>query len=207
MSLSPDRFVDSEHPEVIAFAKSHGGGLSTRDAAVALFYAVRDGWWYDPWNVSSDPAHFRASQVLAREPKTGHCIDKAVLLAASARALGVPARLHFADVRNHVATEKLEQTLGTDLLVYHGYAELELDGRFIGVTPAFNAALCDKLGVAPLEFDGEHEAIFQAYDREPGAFMEYITDHGVHDTLPLDDIQAAWRHHYGAAFDRLSQRT
>jgi len=200
LSLSPDRFVDSDHPEVIAFAEEHAGDMPPRQAAIALFYAVRDGWRYDPWNVSADPEHYRASHVLAREPRAGHCIDKAVLLAAAARARAIPARLHFANVRNHVATEKLERALGTDLLVYHGYAELWLDDRWLGVTPAFNASLCHKLGVAPLEFDGRHEAIFQEYDRAPGAFMEYVTDHGAHDTLPFDDMLAAWREHYRPAY-------
>ena len=103
----------------------------------------------------------------------GHCIDKALLLAACARALGIPAQLHFANVRNHVGTAKLEERLGTDLLVFHGYTELWLDERWVAATPAFNKALCDRLGVAPLEFDGEHDSIFQAYDREAG------TVHGV----------------------------
>ncbi|MEN0063779.1 MAG: transglutaminase-like domain-containing protein [Myxococcota bacterium] len=200
MTVTPNRFVDSDHPDVIAFAEHHGGGRSPVDAAVALFYAVRDGWRYSPWNVSRNPDDYRASVVLAREPREGHCIDKAVLLAASARALGIPARLHFADVRNHIATEKLEAQLGTNLLVYHGYTEVQLDGRWIGITPAFNASLCAHLGVAPLEFDGEHEALFQAYDRKAGEFMEYVTDHGSHDTLPLEAMFSAWKTHYQPAF-------
>lgn len=192
----PDDFVDSDHPAVVAFAQQHAGGLSLREAAVALYYAIRDGWRYSPWNVSSSPADYRASTVLQRDPPVGHCIDKATLLAACARAVGIPSRLHFADVRNHIGTEKLERQLGTDLLVYHGYTELHLDGRWVAATPAFNAELCAHLGVAPLEFDGVHDSIFQAFDRVPGAFMEYVTDHGVHATLPLEAMFAAWRTHY-----------
>ncbi len=196
MTLSADRFVDSDHPDVLAFAREHARDLPPREAGIALFYAVRDGWRYNPWNVSSDPEQYRASRVLSRDPREGHCIDKAVLLAASARAVGIPARLHFANVRNHVATGKLEEALGTDLLVYHGYTELFLDDRWLGVTPAFNASLCERLGVAALEFDGENECLFQAYDRKAGEFMEYVTDHGAFDTLPFDDMVAAWREHY-----------
>lgn len=146
--------------------------------------------------MSSHPEDYRASSVLARDPAEGHCIDKAVLLAAAARASGIASRLHFANVRNHIGTERLEAQLGTDLLVYHGYTELHLDGRWVSCTPAFNAALCAHLGVAPLEFDGVHDSIFQAYDREAGAFMEYVTDHGPFATVPLADMFAAWKVHY-----------
>lgn len=196
MTTTPDRFIDSDHPDVIAFANEHGGGRTPREAAIALFYAVRDGWRYNPYKVSANPDDYTASNVLARDPREGHCIDKSVLLAAAARALGIGARLHFANVRNHIGTAKLEEWLGTDLLVFHGYAEVQLDGRWIGVTPAFNRGLCEKLGVAPLEFDGEHACLFQAYDRQAGAFMTYVTDHGSFDTVPLDQMLEAWRSHY-----------
>jgi transglutaminase-like putative cysteine protease len=121
-------------------------------------------------------------------------VDKALLLAAGARALGVPSRLHFANVRNHVGTARLEAHLGTDLLVYHGYTELWLDGRWVAATPAFNRELCERLGVAPLDFDGIHDSVFQEFDR--GGFMEYVTDHGVHADIPIDAMVAAWRLHY-----------
>ncbi len=93
----------------------------------------------------------------------GHCIDKALLLAACARVLGIPSRLHFANVRNHIGTAKLEAMLGTDLLVFHGYTELFLEGRWVAATPAFNKELCAHLKVPPLEWDGRTDAIFQAY--------------------------------------------
>ncbi len=195
-TLAPNRFVDSDHPGVVAFARQHGAGKEPKEAAIALFYAVRDGFRYNPWNVSFQPEDFTASGVLARPSHEGHCIDKALVLAAAARSLGIPSRLHFANVRNHIGTGKLEEKLGTDLLVYHGYAELFLDGRWIAATPAFNAELCRVLGVAPLEFDGEHDAIFQEYDATGGHFMEYVEDHGSHASIPFDAMIEAWKFHY-----------
>ena len=192
----PNRFVDSDHPAVIAFAMDHGRGLPAREAAIALYYAVRDGWRYNPYDVALTPDGYTASGVLGRDPAQGHCIDKALLLAAAGRALGIPTRLHFANVRNHVGTEKLEAKLGTDLLVYHGYTELHLGGRWVAATPAFNRGLCERVGVEPLEFDGVNDSIFQAYDRKAGAFMEYVTDHGVHADIPFDAMIAEWRVHY-----------
>jgi transglutaminase-like putative cysteine protease len=195
-TLLPSPAVDSDHPAVRAFAEDIARALTPREAAVALFYAVRDGWRYNPWNVSLDPADYRASVVLARDPREGHCIDKATLLAAACRAIGLPARLHYADVRNHIGTARLEQQLGTDRLVYHGYTEIWLDGRWVAATPAFNAGLCARLGVAPLEWDGRSDAIFQAFDREPGGFMEYLADHGTFIDPPVAQMVAAWKHYY-----------
>ncbi|GDX82184.1 hypothetical protein LBMAG42_39950 [Deltaproteobacteria bacterium] len=173
-------------------------GLAPREAAVALFYAVRERLRYNPWRVRYSPEDYTASSVVLRDTaEGGHCIDKALLLAAAARAVGIPSRLHFATVRNHVGTAKLEQKLGTDLLVYHGYTELFLDGRWVAATPAFNRELCEKLGVAPLEFDGVNDAIFQPYDRIAGRFMEYVEDHGSHVDVPLEAMFAAWKLHYG----------
>jgi transglutaminase-like putative cysteine protease len=202
-TLAPNRFVDSDHPAVIAFAQRHGGGLPPREALVAVYYAVRDGWRYNPWRVGMTPADYTASGVLARDAQRGgHCIDKALLLAACARALGVPSRLHFADVRNHIGTARLETMLGTDRLVYHGYTELWLGERWVAATPAFNRTLCEHLGVAPLDFDGEHDSVFQQYDAAGGRFMEYIADHGSHADIPFDAMIAAWKQHYPSLMAR-----
>jgi hypothetical protein len=47
-------------------------------------------------------------------------VPKAAVLAAVARAAGIPARLGYADVRNHMSTERLRQTMKTDVFVWHG---------------------------------------------------------------------------------------
>lgn len=200
--LEPNAYVDSGHPAVIAFAAEHAGTAAGKDAAVRLYYAVRDGFRYNPWRVQLGPDAFTASGVLLRDKGEGaHCIDKALVLAAAARARGIASRLHFANVRNHVGTGELEAKLGTDLLVFHGYAELFLGERWVAATPAFNRELCERLGVAPLEFDGEHDSIFQAYDREKGRFMEYVTDHGAHAGIPYDHMVAEWHKHYAGLRD------
>lgn len=207
-TLHPNAFVDSDHPAIVDFARRTAGGMPPKEAAIALFYAVRDGVRYNPWRVRFAPGDYKASGVLLREPSEGgHCIDKANLLAAAARAVGIPSRLHFADVRNHIGTARLEAKLGSDRLVYHGYTELYLadslgEMQWVAATPAFNVELCSHLGVAPLEFDGEHDAIFQEYNPADsanptaGRFMEYIEDHGVFVDIPVERMVAAWRKHY-----------
>jgi len=196
--LQPSGFIDADHPSVIAYARAHTDATAPRiTQAVSLYYAIRDGFRYSPWDLSPTPDGFKASAVLARGPDGGaHCIDKAVLLAACARLCGIPARLHFANVRNHIGTAQLEKLLGSDVLVFHGYVEMRLDDRWVAATPAFNRELCDKLGVAPLEFDGRTDSIFQAYDREGGVFMEYVHDYGHFADIPFDLMWSEWQRYY-----------
>lgn len=98
--LRPGVFVDSDHAEVIAFARDRAGALDdVREAAVRLYYAVRDEFLYDPYGIDTNVEALKASNVL-RTGK-GFCVPKAALLAAAARAVGIPARVGYADVRNH----------------------------------------------------------------------------------------------------------
>ena len=196
------QFVDSDHPDVIAFAEEATAGATTdREKAVALFYAVRDGIRYDPYVISSaDPEGYRASTVV--RDKVSYCIPKSVLLCAAARAVGLKARLGFADVRNHLNSEKLRAKLGgTDLFVWHGYTEFFLDGRWVKVTSAFNIELCERFGVLPLDFDGEHDALLHPFTADGREHMEYIRERGTFDELPLDEILEEFRATYPLMFE------
>ncbi len=196
--LQPDFFVDSDHPVVISYAQRHcRPGATKLSNAVELFGSIRDGFRYNPWGVKLRRETFKASVVAQRSKvRGGHCIDKAILLAACCRWLGIPSRLHFANVRNHIGTAELERTLGTDLLVFHGYAELLLEGAWVAATPAFNRELCEHLGVEPLAFDGRSDAILQQYDREGGEFMEYVHDYGHFPTIPWELMTGEWQKYY-----------
>lgn len=195
--LAPSECVDSAHPDIVAYAaryRSNEGAVAT---AVALYYAIRDSLRYTPWGVSFEPADWRASMIAKRDyQRGGHCIDKALVLAACARAVGIPSRLHFANVRNHIGTAKLEQQLGTDLLVFHGYTELFLEGRWVAATPAFNRQLCEHLKVPPLEWDGREDSIFQAFTPDGTRFMEYVEDHGSFADIPFELMFSQWDKHY-----------
>jgi transglutaminase-like putative cysteine protease len=154
------------------------------EKAVRLYYAVRDGWRYNPYRISFKREDWTASQMFAKSD--GHCQDKAALLVTFARACGIPARLHLAKVKNHIAVELLIKKLGTNVLTPHGYVELFLENKWVKATPAFNKELCVKLNVAPLEFDGKTDSFFQEYDKNGGIFMEYLEDYGTFTDLPLD---------------------
>ena len=193
-------FVDSDHPDVVAFAeKATAGSTTDREKAVALFYAVRDGIRYDPYTMCDDPDTYRASTVL--RSGVSYCIPKSVLLAAAARAVGIPARLGYADVRNHLNSEKLRQRMGSDLFVWHGYTELLIDGRWVKVSSAFNIELCDRFGLKPLEFDGEHDALLHPFTADGRAHMEYVRQRGSFEDVPLDDILTEFRSTYPDMFE------
>ncbi len=199
-TLEPTGFIESRHPEVVAFARRVAGDAADdRQRAVRLFYAVRDGIRYDPYTFGLEPELFRASTTLARG--RSFCVPKAILLAAAARALGIPARLAFADVRNHLATDKLLEMMRTDVFAFHGMTELELGGRWVKATPAFNLELCERFGVLPLEFDGESDAVLHPFDRAGQQHMEYVRDRGSWDDLPLDEMVRATHQTYPHLFD------
>jgi transglutaminase-like putative cysteine protease len=198
--LRPTEFLDSDEPAVIRFAeRSTSGAQSDREKAAALYYAVRDGFHYDPYLLDLRREGLRASALLMRD--RGYCVEKAVLLSASARAVGIPSRLSFYIVRNHIATGRLEQLLRTDHLVFHGAAEMLIDGEWLKATPAFNRRLCDFLGVAPLEFDGSGDSIFQEFDQSGGKFMEYVHEYGAFSDLPYDMYLAELKRHYPHVFE------
>jgi len=193
--LRPTRYLDADHPEIRSFAQNATAGTSNPiEAATRLYYAVRDGLRYDPYSVDLSPDALIASNVLAR--RRGYCVTKAAVLAAAARAIGIASRLGFADVRNHLATPRLLEMMGTDVFYYHGYTELRLETRWVKATPAFNVELCERFGVAPLEFDGRNDSIFHAYDTTGRRHMEYVNDRGTRDDIPIDELRDAMSRFY-----------
>ena len=195
-TLAATALIDCDHPAIVAFAREHAQGSSARERAVALTLAVRDGFRYDPYRIDLTPAGMRASTVRAKGH--GWCVPKAVLLAAVCRAAGIPARLGFADVRNHLSTERMRQTMQTDLFIWHGYADLWIDGRWVKATPAFNIELCERFDLLPLDFDGRTDSIYHPFDRSGNRHMEYVHDRGTFEDLPLERIVADFHQIYGA---------
>lgn len=202
--LTPTWFLDSDSAAVAALAeRAVGAARSAKEKAVRLYYEVRDGIRYDPYAMARDPEAYRASYV-AGAP-SAYCIPKAVLLAAAARGVGVPARLGFADVRNHLTSEKLRERMGTDLFAFHGYTELYLEGRWVKATPAFNRSLCERFGVLPLEFDGEADSIFHPFDARGERHMEYVRDRGSFADLPFEEIMRVFQEIYPAILEGVEE--
>jgi transglutaminase-like putative cysteine protease len=193
--LAPTYFLDFGSEAVRAFAADTvAGAQDDGERAVRLYYAVRDAIRYDPYRMGIRPEAYRASSVL-RE-KAAYCIPKANLLAAAARAVGIPAAIGLADVRNHLTTAKLRALMGTDEFLDHGYTTLWLGGRWVKCTPAFNIELCTRFGVLPLEFDGEHDSLMHPYDAKNQRHMEYLRDHGRFAEFPFERVMADFKRAY-----------
>lgn len=193
--LEPGQFIDSAHPSILEFAARTAAGTNVAaEQAVALYYAVRDGIKYDVYIDYNDPANFSASGVLSAG--RGFCVGKAAVLAASCRAAGIPARVGYADVINHVTSPKLKAVMQTDLFCWHSYAELYIGGRWVKATPAFDRALCDRAGLAPLEFDGQTDSLFHAFDAEGRRRMEYVEWRGIFFDVPFEAILDDFRKLY-----------
>jgi len=167
---------------------------SQKEKARQLFYLVRDKIKYNPYLALCSIEDYRASKTLQRGE--GFCIQKAVALTALARAVGIPARLGFADIRNYLAPKELMEMMGTNLFVYHGYSELWLNNKWVKATPAFNIEMCNKLDIKPVEFDGVTDAIFHERNKKGELHIEYIRYHGTYADLPFKEIMQAFEDQY-----------
>ena len=193
--LRPTTYVDSGAESVVAFARRVTGGLADPVArAVALYYAVRDEIAYTAYCDFTSVETYRASACLARG--AGFCVGKAALLAAGARAALIPARVGFADVRNHLTTPRLRRLMSTDVFYYHGYAELYLGGAWVKATPVFDQKLCDRVGIRTLDWDGRADALFHPFDASGRRHMEYVQDRGARADVPVAEIMETFARHY-----------
>lgn len=164
------------------------------DKAKSLFYFVRDEIRFIPLLPVDHLESYRASKIL--HTGGGMCIQKAVLLTALARAAGIPARVHFVDIRNHRVPSKVRDLLRTDLFPYHGYDELHIEGEWVKATPTFELKVCQENRLMPVEFDGKHDAMLPSHDLDGNPHIEYLQDHGCYENLPLDEIYDAWSQAY-----------
>ena len=207
--------IETTSAAVVEFARRHAGDqASDIERAVRLYYAVRDQIRYDPYRIDLTTEGMKASTTLSN--RHGWCVSKAILLAACSRSLGIAARLGFADVRNHLSTERMRERMQTDIFYWHGYTEMLLEGKWVKATPAFNIELCERFGLLPLEFDGLRDSLYHAYDRDGNRHMEYVRHRGTYSDLPLEEIIRTFRQEYrfrraqsdlnGASFDEDVER-
>jgi len=204
--LNPTYYIDSDNKDITACASECCKELnSDMEKAIALYYRVRDTIRYDPYSIESHKESMKASTILNRG--YGYCVAKAIVLTALLRNQKIPARLGFADVRNHLNTKRLKELMGTDLFVDHGYVEIYLDGKWVKATPAFNLQLCQNFNVKPLEFDGKTDSIFHEFDTIGNRHMEYVKDYGPFADLPWDRIVTRSKEAYPKYFEKLERKS
>ncbi len=167
---------------------------SQTEKAKALFYFARDSIKYNPYLAFCSIEDYRASETLQRGE--GFCIQKAVVLTALARAIGIPARLGFADIRNHLAPKDFTDWLGTNISFHHGYSELYLNTKWVKATPAFNIEMCKKFDIEPVEFDGITDAVLHERTKKGELHIEYLKYHGTFADLPFEEITQVFTEKY-----------
>jgi len=202
--LRPTPFIDADHHSIHKRSERLVSGIgSQKGQAVALFFFVRDGFPYKIIYEIPGRDYFKASVTLKRGE--GFCMPKSILLAALARAAGIPSRLHFADIRNHILPSTTTERLKTDIMAYHTYVELFLDGRWVKATPSFDIGFCQKFGLVPVDFDGEHDALLHHLDKDGRLHIQYVADYGTRADFPIGEVIGALKRTY-PHLDRLTAR-
>lgn len=182
--LAETEFFDLSSLEVTEFIDKHLKAPSTdkRQQAVELFYAVRDSLFYEIYSADFSREEMKASAIIKK--KSGLCIHKSIVYVTLLRHIGIPARLWFTDVKNHLCSPQLENMMGGNVFHYHCLVSLQLDGKWLKATPVFNGRLCQLYKMTPLEFDGYNDCVQHAYDDAGQQYMEILNDHGEFDDLP-----------------------
>ena len=199
--LNPSYFFDFENDLIQGLiAELKVDSISDKQKAIGLYTKIRDDWKYDPYSISLKEETLKASSIANKS--TGNCVEKSILLIACLRGLGIPARLHLGKVKNHIAVERLTEKFGSNELTPHGMVNVYLGGKWIKISPAFNASLCKKLSVEPVDFDGENDSFLQQYTSDGNTFMEYLDDYGHFEDVPIEFMKQNIKEHYPHIFDR-----
>ncbi len=196
-ALQTDTSFDYQSNEVQTFLKTIEIKKEAQATAISLYHAVRDGFLYDPYHLDISEMGLKASKVATK--KRAWCVEKALLMAACARSLKIPARLGFAIVSNHIGTEKLTHYLRRQEIVFHGFAVLFIKGKWVKCTPAFDKRVCALSKVEPLEWDGENDSLFQDYSQGK-QFMEYLHNYGEFDAIPFELMKKEMKEYYPHLF-------
>lgn len=203
--LTPAPGVDSDDESIRKLSDELTFGLKNNmEKGKSLFYWVRDEIKYRPLVPLDLFENYRASKTL--QNRIGFCVEKAALLTALARAAGIPARVHLADIRNYHISARLMKIMRTNVFICHGYCELYLNEKWVKATPAFDLTMCLANRIRPVEFDAEHDAIFHSHNLDGELHIEYVLDRGYYRHVPMADILATWRTSYDpGCMDRLSR--
>jgi transglutaminase-like putative cysteine protease len=202
--LSENDYFDYRHPLWQSWIEPFRSMSSEQARVKAVYLAVRDGWRYNPYKLSFQKDQYRASYILQKED--AHCVDKSILLITALRALNIPARLHLAKVANHIAVDRLVEKFGKNEIAPHGMVDVYVAGSWKKASPAFNKELCDRFQVAPLDFDGTEDSIFQEYTKGGAAFMQYLEDYGHFDEVPMDFMMEIIKDNYPSLYPKIASR-
>jgi transglutaminase-like putative cysteine protease len=193
-------YFDYSSPIIQSMIKDFSDLAPKEELIHKLYLTIRDNWRYTPFNIGLTKADFKASNI-AKKPH-GHCIDKAILFITCLRVFGIPARLHLAKVSNHIATERLEEIIGTNELTPHGLVDVYYNDKWVKCSPAFNKELCNHYNVKVLDFNGTEDAVLQEYNKDNDKFMTYLEDYGHFQDIPYDFIVENFKSNYPGFYEK-----
>ncbi len=196
--LEPTDVIDSAHPRIVETASRLTGRLETPfERAVAVFNFVRDAVCYNfaPDLLGRDD--WCASETLVRGD--GFCQQKAVLLAALARAAGIPSAIGFQHLRDHkLLDSRYEVALPGGLIPYHGLTYLWLDGAWRITDATLDAELCTRRRYRRVELVSGADARLPATDLDGRPHFDILTEVGPFPDLPesvsafMVSLRPAW---------------
>lgn len=173
--------------------------LPLKEQAIAIFYKVRDHFLYDPYHLDLRPEKLKSSEVMKK--KRAWCVGKSIVLATAFRALGIPSRLGYGIVVNHIGVERLTEKLKRKEIVFHGYVSAYIDGKWVKTTPAFDRGVCRLTKVSPLDWDGENDALLHAFQGKE-KFMEYKHFYGEFEDVPIELMHSEMKKYYPHLFEK-----
>ena len=182
LCLTPSYAINSDDVAIIETSQKLTQGCANDiEKAIALFKFVRDSITYGVFMISVFEEDYIASRVL--EWKKGFCVQKSVLLAALGRAVKIPTRLGFADIRNNRVPPHILEKVGTNVFLAHCYTQFFLNGKWVSATSNFGADMCKRNGLPVVEFDGINDAMLAEKDLEGRLYIEYLERFGFQENL------------------------
>ena len=181
--LAQDTWIDFNSELFQQFVAEVPKKDSPIEQAIAIYEYVRDYFRYDPYHIDLREEAFHTENLLAK--KRAWCVEKAAVTVAVLRYFDIPSRFGFGIVKNHIRVEKLIGYLQREEIVFHGFTDVFLEGKWVKCTPAFDPGSCKIAGVPVLEWDGKSDSLFQPFsdDRE---FMEYLHFYGSFNKIPIE---------------------
>jgi len=125
--LRATRWLQSDDPKLLDFARSHSHG---RDGAASIMTALERAVRAHISNKSLRVGYASASETL--HSREGDCTEHALLLAALARASGIPARV----ATGLVYTDRYGSQ--RDVFIPHAWVQAWVDGKWRGYDAALN---------------------------------------------------------------------
>jgi transglutaminase-like putative cysteine protease len=196
--LKETSFLDFNNPIIDQFHSDVPSFSVQKDLAIHLYTKVREAFLYNPYHLDLRHQALKASTILSK--KRAWCVEKSIVLATCARKVGIPSRLGYAIVVNHIGVDKLVSYLKREEIVFHGYVELYINGKWVKCTPSFDTRICKISNVSVLNWDGETDSLFQPFEGDT-RFMEYIHDYGVFSDVPILLMNQEMKKYYPHLFE------